>query len=292
LLAAAIAALGPRLHAAKPRITKSRVSVITDEVGKTQTDALAFAKQHGLQMVELRTVPETGKEFAFLSEPELRGYASELAAARIKCSLLKTSLLKFRWPEFGGAEAEQKRWDRRKDDAAKAISAAQILGTDKIRLFTGARTANPAGAFPAIVKVLQELIPMAEAARMHLVIENEPTQNVGASAELKSILELLPSRTVGFNWDPQNAIALHETAWPDGYALLPKARMINMQVKAEALAAAGQIRWRSLFETMQKDGYAGTISLATEVGALDKPGTFDKANDAIGDLLHIVGELS
>ena len=123
---------------------------------------------------------------------------------------------------------------------------------------------------------------------MHLLIENEPTQNVGTCAELKAILDLLPSKTLGFNWDPQNAISLHEAAWPDGYTLLPKARMMNMQVKAEALAGASAIRWRSLFETMQKDGYAGAISLATEIF----DGTFDKANEALGDLLHIVGELS
>ena len=277
---AAAAALARPLSA-KEHITKQRVAVITDEAGKTQTDALAFAKQHGLQWVELRTVPETQKEFAFLSDPELKRYAAELAAAKIKVSLLKTSLLKFPW------QADQKRWDRRKDDLAKAITAAQILGTDKIRIFTGGRSADPASAIPTVAKAVEELIPAAEAARIHLLIENEPTQNVGTCAELKSLLDLLPSKSVGFNWDPQNAIALHESAWPEGYALLPKARMMNMQVKAEALAGNSPIRWRSVFETMQKDGYSGVVSLATEVF----DGTFDKANESLGDLLHIVGEL-
>jgi sugar phosphate isomerase/epimerase len=288
LLMAASAAAAAHLDAARPHITKARVAVITDEAGRTQTDALAFAKQHGLELVELRTVPETQKEFAYLSEPELKRYAAELSAGKLKCSLLKTSLLKFQWPAFGGGEPQQKRWDARKDDLAKAIHAARILGTDKIRVFTGARVPNPSDAFPAIAKAFEELIPIAEAAGMHLLIENEPTQNVGTSAELKNILDSLPSKTLGFNWDPQNAIALHETAWPDGYALLPKARMMNMQVKAEALAGGSTIRWRSLFETMQKDGYTGPISLATEIF----DGTFDKANTALGDLLHIVGELS
>jgi sugar phosphate isomerase/epimerase len=278
-----------RLHAAKPRWTKARVAVITDESGLTQTDALAFATQHGLQQVELRAVPETKKEFAFLSDPELKRYAAELAARRIKVSLLKTSLLKFPWPGTTADAPDQARWDRRKDDLARAINAAQILGTDKIRIFTGARVADPTSAYPMIAKTIEELIPAAESARIRLLIENEPTQNIGTCAELKSILDLLPAKTIGFNWDPQNALARHEIAWPDGYRLLPKDRLLNVQVKAEGLSGGpGQINWRSLLETLQKDGYAGQISLATEVF----DGTFQKANDAIGDLLHIVGELS
>jgi L-ribulose-5-phosphate 3-epimerase len=289
LAGAATALIASRLRAAKQHITKARVAVITDEVGPSQTDAIAFAKQHSLQWVELRNVPESKKEFAFLTDPELKRYASELAAAKIKVSLLKTSLLKFPWPETGAGETDQKRWDRRKDDLSRAIAAAQILGADKIRLFTGARVADPSSVYPVIVKTIEELIPLAESARMRLLIENEPTQNIGTCAELKAILEMLPSKTIGFNWDPQNAVTLHEAAWPEGYAMLPKPRLMNVQVKAEALAGGpGQINWRKLMETLEKDGYQGQISLATEIF----DGTFQKANDAIGDLLHIVGELS
>ena len=281
------------LNAARSHITKSRVSAITDEIGRTQTDALAFAKQNGLQWVELRTVPESKKEFAFLSEPELKRYATELAANKLKVSLLKTSLLKFPWPQLSPAdpnlEANRKRWDRRKEDLTRAISAAQILGVDKVRIFTGARVAEPATAFPVIAQAIEELLPAAENARIRLLIENEPSQNIATCAELKAILDLLPSKSLGFNWDPQNALALHETVWPDGYSLLPKARMLNAQIKAEGLSGgSAQINWRTVMEAMQKDGFAGEISLATEIF----DGTFEKASDSLHDVLHIVGELS
>jgi L-ribulose-5-phosphate 3-epimerase len=290
--AAACFAAG-RLPAAKSHITKARISAITDEIGRTQTDAIAFARQNGLQWVELRTVPETKKEFAFLTEPELKRYASELAANKLKVSLLKTSLLKFPWPQLSPAspelEAGQKRWDRRKEDFARSITAAQILGTDKIRLFTGARVADPASAYPAIARTIEEFIPLAESARVRLLIENEPSQNIGTCAELKALLDLLPSKTVGFNWDPQNALTLHEVPWPAGYALLPKARMWNAQIKAEGLSdGPEQINWRAVMEAMQKDGYQGEISLATETF----DGTFEKAGGALRDVMHIVGELA
>jgi sugar phosphate isomerase/epimerase len=281
------------LPAAKSQITKARVSAITDEIGRTQADALGFARQYGLQWVELRTVPETKKEFAFLTEPELKRYAAELAASKLKVSLLKTSLLKFPWPQLAPAAADlegnQKRWDRRKDDFARAVAAAQILGTDKIRIFTGARVADPAAALPVIARTIEELTPLAESARLRLLIENEPSQNAGTCAELKSLLDLLPSKTIGFNWDPQNALTLHETPWPGGYELLPKAHMWNVQIKAEGLLGGPQqIDWRALMEVMQKDGYKGEISLATETF----DGTFGKANEALRDVLHIVGELA
>jgi sugar phosphate isomerase/epimerase len=283
-LAYSAAILGARgLHAAKAHITKARISAITDEIGLTQADAIAFAIQLGLQWVELRNVPGSKREFAFLTEPELKRFAAELAENKLKVSLLKTSLLKFAW------ESDTQRWDRRKDDLARAIAAAQIFGIEKIRVFTGARVANPTTAYPAIVRAMEELIPLAENAKIRLAIENEPSQNIGTCTELKAIMDLLPSKSIGFNWDPQNALALNEAPWPAGYAQLPKARMLNVQIKAEGLSAGPrQINWRAVMEAIGRDGYQGEISLATEIF----DGTFEKANDSIREVMHIVGELS
>lgn len=293
LLAGAAATLSVRgLSAAKSRITKASISAITDEMGRTQADSIAFAKEHGLQWVELRTVPGTKQEFAFLTVPELKGYAAQLAANKLKVSLLKTSVLKFPWPELSPAdanlEANQKRWERRKDDLSRALAAAQTVGVDKLRLFTGARVANPAAAYPKIVQTIQELIPLAEAAKIRLVIENEPSQNIATCAELKAIMDLLPSNVVGFNWDPQNALAQHEIPWPGGYALLPKTRMLNAQIKAEGLPdGPDRLNWRAILDAMQKDGYQGQISLATETF----DGTFEKASDAMREVMHIAGQV-
>jgi sugar phosphate isomerase/epimerase len=293
LLAGAAATLSVRRSlAAKSRITKQHISAITDEMGRTQADAVAFAEEHGLQWVELRTVPETKQEFAFLTAPELKAYVAQLAASKLKVSLLKSSLLKFPWPDLSPSdphfEANQKRWDRRKTDLSTALAAAQTLGVDKLRVFTGARVADPQTAYPKIVQTLQELIPLAERAKIRLVIENEPSQNIATCAELKAILELLPSATIGFNWDPQNALARQETPWPGGYAQLPKSRMLNAQIKAEGLLdGPNELNWRAILDAMQKDGYQGQISLATETF----DGTFEKASDAMREVMHIVGGL-
>jgi len=293
LLAGSAALLGaPRLPAFKSHITKASISAITDAVAHTQADAIAFAQQYGLQWVELRNVPETKKEFAFLTEPELKRWATELAAAKLKVSFLDSSLLKFTWPGTAPAitPQDQKRWDRRKEDLSSALMAANIFGVDKVRIFTGTRAANPESVYPLIVKTFEELLPLAEKARVRLLIQNGANQNIGTSAEAKAILELLPSPTIGLNWDPQDAMPLHEVPWPDGYRQIPKGRLLNTQFKTQSLLEDGpeKLNWKAILEALEKDNYKGQIGLETHVSDAT---LIEKANECIKEMLHIVGQL-
>ena len=81
----------PALAFAKSRLSKSSVSAITDEVATTQADALAFAKHYNLQWLELRHLPGTEKEYAALTEPELKATLAQLRAAKIKVAFLHTA---------------------------------------------------------------------------------------------------------------------------------------------------------------------------------------------------------
>lgn len=274
LLAYSAALLGATgLLNAKGHLAKSRVSAITDEIGPTQGDAIAFAKQYGLQWVDLRNVPGSKDEYAFLPAPELKEYATELVANKLKVSVLRTSLLNFQW------DADEKRWARRKDDLSRALAAAQIVGAEKIQIFTGARAADPASQYAKIAQAMEELLPLAESAKVRLLIENEPSQNIATEAELKAILDLLPSKSLGFDWNPQSAA---------GYATLPKHRMMNVRIAAAGLAdGPGRIDWKRLFEAMQRDGFQGGISVVT--GPFDN--SFDKPGDIVRDVMHIVGEV-
>jgi sugar phosphate isomerase/epimerase len=303
--AAALAATAAApLQGARSHITKANISAITDEIGVTQADAIAFAHQYGLQWVELRNVPELKKEFAFLTEPELKRYAAELASNKLKVSFLNTGLLKFTWPGTEPARmrketpeqratrlaAEQKRWDKRKDDVQSAVNAANILGVDKLRVFTGTRVAAPETTYNLIVQTMEELVPIAEKAKVRLLIENESTQNIGTSVETKEIMALLPSKWIGFNWDPQNALPLKEIPWPDGYSVLPKDRMLNAQFKGKGVLddSPEKIDWLSILKEMEKDGYKGHIGLETHIfdGTL-----IEKAHLSMKNIMHMVGQL-
>jgi sugar phosphate isomerase/epimerase len=291
--ATALAAAAP-LCAFRSRISKASISAITDEIGVTQADAIDFAHHYGLSWVELRNLPESGKEFAKMTEPELKRSAVELEANKLKVSFLNTSMMKFNWPGLvPGAPvkpADQKRWDSRKDDLANALLAANILGTDKVRVFTGTRVANPETTYKLIVQTLEEFIPMAEKAKVHLLIENEYSQNIGNSAESKDILALLPSKTIGLNWDPGNAQVLKEVPWPDGYSVVPKNRILNIQFKASnILDGPDKMNWKAVFEALEKDNYEYKLGLETHGDAAKR---MEHAHASMEEIVHIVGMLN
>src|SRR5476649_2097893 len=95
---------------ARNRIDKSRISAITDEIGLTTDDSIAFAHKYGLQNVEIRNPPKNEpngkKEYFALTEPEIKADAMRFAREGLKVSFVNTSLLKFAWP---GSEPARKR---------------------------------------------------------------------------------------------------------------------------------------------------------------------------------------
>ena len=126
----ALLAVHPLL-AARSHIGKNRVSAVTDEIAGSQFGAVTFAKGFYLEWVELRNVPGTNREFVSLTPPELRRYAAELGANKLKVSVLHASAPK---PEAL--------------DAAIALGATRLLVPAGIVLAASpeARTFTPAGA--------------------------------------------------------------------------------------------------------------------------------------------------
>jgi L-ribulose-5-phosphate 3-epimerase len=288
---------------ARNRIDKSRIGAITDEIGLSTDEAIAFAHQYGLQFVEIRNPPGSRKEYFSLSEPEIKVDALRFRNEGLKVSFVNTSLLKFGWP---GSEpvrrrpeepaAREKRlasekalWDRRMEDLQKALRCAQIMGADKVRVFTGSRVAAPETMFPRIADVLGEMALAAEKEKIYLLIENEGTQNVATSAELAGIMKVIGSKRVGMNWDPHNAYG-RETSFPGGYALLPKKRLLNVQVKAKGVMPDSPEKedWKAIMLALAKDGYQGKIALETHIfdGTL-----IAAAHKSMDEIMRIVGEI-
>ncbi len=289
---------------AKTRIDKSRISAITDEIGLTPEESIAFAKQYGLRWVELRNIPgvKPGKEYAFSSEAELKQTLASFLQNGLRVSFINTPLLKFGWPgtepvrnrpetdeaRTRRAASEAKRWERRKEDVARAVNAAKILGCDKIRVFTGSRVADPMALLPRIAEELTALIPIAEKEKVHLLVENENSQNVGTSAEMAALMEMLPSKWIGLNWDPQNALHLKEAPFPDGYRLLPKKRILNIQFKGKGIMpdSPEKLDWAAIIAQLDRDGYQHEIGLETHLfdGTL-----IQAAHTSMETMLRIVG---
>jgi sugar phosphate isomerase/epimerase len=302
LLAATCAAYAPPLWAFG-RMDKSRISAITDEIGLSTEESIAFAHHFGLQNVEIRNPAGSKKEYFALTEPEIKVDADWFAREGLKVSFVNTSLLKFAWP---GSEpprrtpeqpaarekrlaTETARWDRRMDDLPKAIRCAQIMGCDKVRVFTGARVADPKTMYQQIADTLGEMSKTAEREKVYMLIENEGSQNIATSAELADIMKLIPSKWVGMNWDPHNAYG-KETSYPDGFNLLPKDRILNIQVKGKGVMPASPEKedWKGIMTSLGRDGYPYKIGLETHLfdGTL-----ITAAHTSMEEIMRIVNEL-
>jgi len=302
LLAATCAACASPLRA-RDRMDKSRISAITDEIGLTTEESIAFAHQYGLQFVEIRNPAGSKKEYFSLTEAEIKADAMRFAREGLKVSFVNTSLLKFAWPGSEPARkrpeepdarekrlaAEKMRWDRRMDDLQKAIRCAQIMGCDKVRVFTGTRVDEPKTMHRQIADTLGGMAKTAEREKVYLLIENEGSQNVATSAELADIMNLIPTRWVGMNWDPNNAYG-KETSYPDGYNLLPKKRILNIQVKGKGVMPASPEKedWKGIITSLMRDGYPFKIGLETHLfdGTL-----IQAAHASMEEILRIVNEV-
>ena len=287
---------------AKSKIDRSRLSVITDEAAKTPQEAIDFAKKYGLQFLELRNVPG-GKEYAFLSEPEIKLAAAQFAQNGLRISFLNSSLLKFPWPETEPArkreetedarakrlQVESQRFARRLDDLRTAIRNCHILGVDRLRVFTGTRVGEPEKLNARIIDVLGEMIRVAEKEKVRLLVENEASCNIGTSVELAALLKQLPSKWIGANWDCLNGLSLKEKPFPDGYEALPKNRIGNVQIKGKSvLDYPEKLDWKSIFRRLDKDGYKGRIGLETHIFG---EGKIAASHASMREILRIVEDL-
>ncbi|MEJ7607315.1 MAG: hypothetical protein WKF37_13880 [Bryobacteraceae bacterium] len=84
---------------AKDNIGLSRIAVLTDEVGKSPAEAIAFAKQYGVSWVELRSVPGGKGHYIRQPEADLKQAAKEFADNGLKVSFLNTGFSKLRCRE-------------------------------------------------------------------------------------------------------------------------------------------------------------------------------------------------
>jgi len=255
---------------AAKRIDVSRLSAITDEIAPDQAGSIAFAQQYGLKWLELRSKREIKKEYFQLPVEQLKADAQAFRDGGVGISFLNTSMLKFAIP---GVEtinprhmASAARYEKRQQELDKSIEAAHILGTSKVRIFTYFRAKDQTGMMQRIADDIGPLAARAKKEGIELLIENENACNVASCGELVELLKLIPDKNVGINWDPFNAENTKEKAFPDGYQMLPKKRIGNVQIKGKSLLPAyTPMDWRGIFGTLIKDGYKGQVGLETHI---------------------------
>jgi sugar phosphate isomerase/epimerase len=292
--AAAVPAFGAN------RIDRTRISAITDEIARSPAAAIEFAKQYGLKWLELRSVPGGREnpqpsairgEYFQLPVDVLKQAAKEFKDAGIGISFLNTSMLKYGMPGVEHASPrvkESPRFEKRTEELHKAIEAAHILGTDKIRVFTFMRAVAPEKVMGRVAEILNTISEIAAKEKMLLLIENEASCNVATAAELAALLKQVPSKWIGVNWDPLNAAHKQEIAFPDGYNMLPAKRIRNVQIKGKSILPGDELMdWKAIFRRLEKDGYKDFVGLETHIfGEIQ----VQKSHESIREILRLVGE--
>jgi L-ribulose-5-phosphate 3-epimerase len=255
-----------------------KLGAISDGFSQDFEEALKIMKGYGLKWVEIRGI--WGIYNTEASPAQIARVKELLGQYDFRVSVVSTAFYKCTLPGTKPVSEEEAIYPYSGQMALleRAAERAQAWGTDKLRVFTFWRTAEPEKHYARIAEEMEKAGEFARGAGMRLVIENEGACNVGTGHELARFLKMVRPTNVGINWDVGNGLWLGETPYPDGYEALDKSRVWHMHAKGaecdagfrncrETFADQGQIDLAGQLRALARDGYDGTMSLECEFEA-------------------------
>jgi L-ribulose-5-phosphate 3-epimerase len=258
-----------------------RIAVINDEITQDFGRACEIAAHDfGMEWIELRGMWK--KNIVNLDANEVSEARRILTKYSLRVTDIASPLFKTDWPgapkskfspnapQFGA----DFRFDQQDEVLAHSLEMARAFHTDRIRCFDFWRLDDPGPHRAAMNRKLLATANQAGKEGITLVLENEMTCNTATGAEAAKTLSAVESPYLMLNWDPGNAAAAGEQAYPDGYALLPKNRIGHCHCKDViktddgksyqwAPVGKGKIDWVGQFRALNNDGYRFAVSLET-----------------------------
>jgi len=277
-MAAVTAVTAASRFAAGETSSPFRVSVINDEISQDFGRACEVAaKDFGLGWIELRSM--WNKNIVSLDERDTMETLRILKTYQLKVTDIASPLFKADWPHAPKSKHSEANsfganfaLSQQDEVLERAMEMAKVFGTNRIRCFDFWRLDDQAPFRDAINDKLRDAAEKVEKRGMILVLENEPACNTATGAEAAKVLDAVKSRSFMLNWDPGNAAYVGETAYPDGYNLLPKDRIGHCHCKDVvrkgkrsewAPMGKGIIDWAGQFKALKRDGYHFAVSLET-----------------------------
>ena len=278
--ACATAAWAMPIRAFAQRKSPFKVSVITDEISDDFDHACSVAaNDFGLGWVEIRALWH--KTVHELDSSEVARAQAVLAKYNLRVTDIGSPLFKVHWPGAPRSKSGSQKGDdatiladfKKQDDVlAASIESAKQFKTDKIRCFDFWRLEDQA---PYRAAIDDKLRATAEATRkqgISLVLENEHECNTGTAPEAARVLAAV--KPLSLNWDPANAVMHGELdAFPAGWDLLPKDRILHCHCKNAVRDDTGKIAWSPVdigiidwtaqFRALKQIGYRNAVSLET-----------------------------
>jgi len=258
-----------------------KVAVINDEITQDFGRACEIAAhEFGMAWIELRGM--WNKNLLKLDAKEIAEARRILERNRLRVTDIASPLFKVDWKGAPKSKFSPKRdtfnadftFDQQDELLERCIELAKAFRTDRIRCFDFWRLDDQAPFRPAINQKLIDAATTIGKKGLVLVLENEMTCNTATGAEAAKLLSEISSSNFMVNWDPGNAVAYGETAYPDGYNLLPKNRIGHCHCKDVAKKTEGSghqwaamgrgvIDWVGQFQALKRDGYRHAVSLET-----------------------------
>jgi len=258
-----------------------RVAVINDEVSQDLGRSCeVIAREFGLQWIELRGA--WNKNLLKLDAKEVEEARRILEKYKLRVTDIASPLFKVDWPgapksQFspkGGQFNADFTYEQQDEVLERSIELAKAFQTDRVRCFDFWRLDDQTPYRVAMNERLLAAAGVAGKKGVTLLLENEGACNTATAAEAAKVLAEVKSASLMLNWDPGNAAAHGEKAYPDGYALLPKERIGHCHCKDAAKkpdgkayewAAMGRgiIDWSGQFAALKRDGYHFAVSLET-----------------------------
>ena len=258
-----------------------RIAVITDEISQDFDHACnVAAREFGMQWIEVRGL--WNKNLMKLTSAEIAEAQRIVKKYELRVTDIGSPLFKVDWPGAPTSKYSPKRdqfnadftYEQQPEVMDKCIEVAKAFQTDRVRGFDFWRLEDQAPYRKAINAKLQDAADQLGKHGIIFLLENEMSCNTATGAEAAKTLAEVQSPNFMLNWDPGNAGARGEVAYPNGFELLPKNRIGHCHCKDVVLKSGGEgfewmpvgkgiIDWVGQFQALKKAGYDLGVSLET-----------------------------
>jgi L-ribulose-5-phosphate 3-epimerase len=237
-----------------------RIGAVTDIFSPEVAIAAAIMRDLGMKGAELRTI--NGHGILESGDDELKCALASLRQNDLEVVAIASPLLKCCFAD----------WAEQAPLAERAFEIAGLTGAKIVRVFSGARVAEPASDFEMLVDLLQDLADRAGRHGLTIALENDRACNVATAQELAGVLAAIDHSNLQVVWDPASAYISGEKPFPSGYQMLDTTRIGLVHAKDCTLEGHkpvweplgdGDIDWQGQIHALASDGYGGSIHLET-----------------------------
>lgn len=283
-----------------------KLGIITDEVSPDLSVVFGqFYPKYGLKWAEIRNVSLDGRSkyvYNHATPAQLKEIRKQLDDAGVKLSVLDTGVYKVPLPgttplkeaagELNPAEGD---FQKQMDDLKRAADAAHTLGTNKVRIFTFGRVADPNAVFDQIVEHVNKALPIAKQNDVILLVENEHSCNTVTGEEIHKLFSAIADKTLMLNWDPGNCAMYGEQPYPKAWDMFDHSRIGHIHLKDVkgkkwAPVGSGDIDFKGQFEALKKMHYANTLSLETHYRNAEK-NAYTSSVESMDGLFRVLKEV-